>query len=68
MHDPGDEHRDPPPEPPREKDALTLLLEEFGDDGIVEMSEEAFQMMSYHEAMRDCCHHCALEANGEDGS
>jgi hypothetical protein len=27
-----------------------------------------WDLMAYHEYMRFCCHHCALEVCGEDGS
>lgn len=35
---------------------------------VVIASSELFDLIDYHAAMRSCCHHCAIEACGEDGS
>jgi hypothetical protein len=45
------------------------MLEEFGDEGILVVDcPVLWDLLDYHCFMRECCRHCALEVNGEDGS
>lgn len=67
-HDPGDEHRDPPPAPIH---PITALLEEWRAAGKLDVctdSPEWVDRARHAEIMRSCCAACALEICGEDGS
>lgn len=65
-NDCGDEHRDPPPKPPPALGSIEALLAEWDDPP--KCSYECMEFIMLAQAYRDCCHHCALEVNGEDGS
>lgn len=60
-HDPGDEHRDPPPAP---RDEMAELLADCGE----RLTPFMFDAICRAEIMRSCCAACALEICGEDGS
>lgn len=65
--DPGDEHRDAAViERPRS--ALDELLDDPEFTRGHEVAGHTMEMILLAEAHRHCCHACALEVNGEDGS
>lgn len=65
-HDTGDEHVERPPVVV-ELDPLTKLLLE-DPTACTTVSAEVMEFIMLAEAYRHCCHACALEVNGEDGS